>query len=159
MIDRCQARRAWPAEAEPTFPPSWHERASWFPSGLFPLHDLDRVCGVVAGVGIAGGDDKALEHAGRFVAVHGFKDIVEAFGLLGFEVGCDPRPFFGQEKASLQDRRKLGFAFEAGPQVLILQSEIPLAPDPEGRGVSGTCRLREGERRPRGRWPGQRWRR
>src|SRR5436305_6212444 len=68
-------------------------------------------------------------------------------GEVEVEVGCDPRPFFGQKKASLKDRRKLGFAFEAGPQVLILQSEIPLAPDPEGRGVSGSERLRQGERR------------
>jgi GH15 family glucan-1,4-alpha-glucosidase len=68
-------------------------------------------------------------------------------GEVEVEVGCDPRPFFGQKRAHLQDRRKLGFAFEAGPQVLILQSEIPLAPDPGGRGVSGTERLRQGERR------------
>jgi len=68
-------------------------------------------------------------------------------GEVEVEAGCDPRPFFGQKKAHLQDRRKLGFAFEAGPQVLILQSDIPLAPDPGGRGVSGAERLRQGERR------------
>jgi len=66
-------------------------------------------------------------------------------GEVEVEVGCDPRPFFGQGRAYLKDRRKLGFAFEAGPQVLILQSEIPLAPDPEGGGVRGAERLREGE--------------
>jgi GH15 family glucan-1,4-alpha-glucosidase len=76
-------------------------------------------------------------------------------GEVEVEVGCDPRPFFGQGRAQLKDRRKLGFAFEAGPQVLTLQSEIPLAPAPQGRGdgrgnaggVSGAERLRQGERR------------
>ncbi|HEV7517061.1 MAG TPA: glycoside hydrolase family 15 protein, partial [Thermoanaerobaculia bacterium] len=72
-------------------------------------------------------------------------------GEVEVAVGCDPRPFFGQKKAYLKDRRQLGFAFEAGPQVLILQSEIPLAPDPapgsRSCGVSGGERLRQGERR------------
>jgi GH15 family glucan-1,4-alpha-glucosidase len=68
-------------------------------------------------------------------------------GEMEVVVGCDPRPFFGRERARLQNRGKLGFAFEAGPQVLILQSEIPLHADGRGRGVEGYERLRCGERR------------
>jgi GH15 family glucan-1,4-alpha-glucosidase len=68
-------------------------------------------------------------------------------GEVEVEVGCDPRPSFGLERARLQDRKKLGFAFEDGPLVLLLESEIPLSPDAAGRGVSGGERLRRGERR------------
>ncbi|HZF08204.1 MAG TPA: glycoside hydrolase family 15 protein [Thermoanaerobaculia bacterium] len=68
-------------------------------------------------------------------------------GEVEVEVGCDPRPLFGQGRALLQNRRKLGFAFAAGPQVLILQSEVPLHADGAGRGVVGYDRLWRGERR------------
>lgn len=68
------------------------ERAWLRPSemrALLPLHDLDRVGGVVACVRVTRGDDEALDAGGGFVAVHGVEDVIEALGLFGFEICRD----------------------------------------------------------------------
>jgi GH15 family glucan-1,4-alpha-glucosidase len=74
-------------------------------------------------------------------------------GSAEVEVVCDPRPGFGAWPTHPRDRRRLGWAFEAGPQVLFLQSQIPLAPrnsngaGAELAGVAGQATMTAGERR------------
>src|SRR5215207_2999475 len=68
-------------------------------------------------------------------------------GEVDVEVACEPRFFFGRDATRPRDRRRLGFSFETGPQVLALQSEIPLAIRADGCAVVGRERLRAGERR------------
>ncbi|HEY8021649.1 MAG TPA: glycoside hydrolase family 15 protein [Thermoanaerobaculia bacterium] len=71
-------------------------------------------------------------------------------GEVEVEVCCDPRPDFGARPARPRDRRRLGWAFEIGPQVLYLQSQIPLAPgggSPDGTRLAGQATLGAGERR------------
>src|SRR5436305_1224673 len=72
-------------------------------------------------------------------------------GSVEVEVVCDPRPGFGAWPTRPSDRRRLGWAFEAGPQVLYLQSQLPLVPredgDGEGGGVAGRATLTAGQRR------------
>ncbi len=72
-------------------------------------------------------------------------------GAVEVEVVCDPRPDFGRAPAPRSDRRRLGWAFAAGAQVLSLQSQIPLSPRAAGGrdlgGVAGRAALAAGERR------------
>jgi len=77
-------------------------------------------------------------------------------GTVEVEVACDPRPGFGAWPTRPRDRRGLGWSFEAGPQVLYLQSQIPLAPQSSDyranghglqTGVAGKGTLTAGQRR------------
>jgi GH15 family glucan-1,4-alpha-glucosidase len=73
-------------------------------------------------------------------------------GTVEVEVACDPRPGFGAWPTRPRDRRRLGWSFEAGPQVIYLQSQIPLAlqsGNGHGRqtGVAGRGTLTAGQRR------------
>src|SRR5690606_695456 len=56
---------------------------------LFPHHHLDRIGGVVGGVGIACGDDEALDAGGGFVPAHGVEDVVEAPGFCDLDIRGD----------------------------------------------------------------------
>jgi GH15 family glucan-1,4-alpha-glucosidase len=75
-------------------------------------------------------------------------------GSVEVEILCDPRPGFGAWPTSPRDRRRLGWAFEAGPQVLFLQSQLPLARCAAGdgngggtAGLAGRATLTAGQRR------------
>ncbi len=71
-------------------------------------------------------------------------------GTVEVEVACDPRPGFGAWTVPPRDRRRLGWSFEAGPQVMYLQSQIPLAPrngDGPPAGVAGKATMTAGQRR------------
>jgi GH15 family glucan-1,4-alpha-glucosidase len=66
-------------------------------------------------------------------------------GSVEMEVFYDPRPAYGQERARLEQRGKIGLVCDYGDGTLLLRSEVPLTPDSDRHAARGVLHLDAGE--------------
>jgi GH15 family glucan-1,4-alpha-glucosidase len=88
------------------------------------------------------------EKHGQLLPDHQLLRLIECTaGEAEVRLECEPRPRYAAARPRLRVEGRLGVFYEHGPQVLTLQSDLPLDVSHDRANVTATARLRAGERR------------